>query len=171
MAKFSRELGDLHINYELKISKKDKLWLTFCQNYQLTIQIILFSSLQNGQTICIKAVGYSCDSPGGLQFEHNIRLNYNTSNNEDEYEALIIDLQIAMLLEAKMIEIFNDSQLIVNQVLGKCTIREPNFKKYLDMVNSLQKNFKKLHQSPSKGRQPTCDYQLSQLQRFILRYR
>lgn len=44
-----------------------------------------------------------------------------------------------------MIKVFSDSQLVVNQVIDEYTAREPNLMKYLDMVISLHKQFKKFY--------------------------
>ncbi|PKU59576.1 hypothetical protein MA16_Dca029103 [Dendrobium catenatum] len=40
------------------------------------------------------------------------------TNNEAEYEALIVGLEIAIDVKIQNLQIFNDSQLVINQVLG-----------------------------------------------------
>ncbi|XP_050160424.1 uncharacterized protein LOC126633954 [Malus sylvestris] len=46
----------------------------------------------------------------------------NTTNNRAEYEALIIELEILMELGATEVEVFDDSELVINQLNGdnKC---------------------------------------------------
>jgi ribonuclease HI len=39
-------------------------------------------------------------------------------NNEAEYEALIVGLELSLELGAKSVRIFGDSQLIINQIIG-----------------------------------------------------
>ncbi|XP_020694323.1 uncharacterized protein LOC110108149 [Dendrobium catenatum] len=51
-------------------------------------------------------------------------------NNEAEYEAMIIDLKLAILMEIKAIKIFGDSQLVINQVAGTYKVLNPNLSKY-----------------------------------------
>ncbi|PKU75443.1 hypothetical protein MA16_Dca019709 [Dendrobium catenatum] len=52
------------------------------------------------------------------------------TNNEAEYEALIIGLELAILMEIKVIKIFGDSQLVINQVAGTYKVLNPNLLKY-----------------------------------------
>lgn len=53
-------------------------------------------------------------SPEGLILEQALRLSFSASNNEAEYEALIVGLKSARQLDAKHLHIFCDSQLVAN---------------------------------------------------------
>ncbi|KAI0498537.1 hypothetical protein KFK09_019425 [Dendrobium nobile] len=53
---------------------------------------------------------------GMLYFSYH--LSEPCTNNEAEYEALITGLELAILMEIKVIKIFGDSQLVINQVAG-----------------------------------------------------
>ena len=55
-------------------------------------------------------------TPEKLQVEYALRLNFKASNNEAEYEALIVGLKLACVIGVHNISIFSDSQLVVNQV-------------------------------------------------------
>ncbi|GFS36164.1 hypothetical protein Acr_00g0044410 [Actinidia rufa] len=57
-------------------------------------------------------------TPSGEQMEYTIRIGFKATNNEAEYEALFISLRVAVELGAQSLEIFSDSQLVVNQVQG-----------------------------------------------------
>lgn len=49
-----------------------------------------------------------------------IKLAFETTNNEAEYEALLVGLEVAELLGAIEVEVKADSQVVVNQVrVGK----------------------------------------------------
>ncbi|XP_028548815.1 uncharacterized protein LOC114579170 [Dendrobium catenatum] len=52
------------------------------------------------------------------------------TNNEAEYEALITGLELVILMEIKVIKIFGDSQLVINQVIGTYKVLNPNLLKY-----------------------------------------
>ena len=56
-------------------------------------------------------------TPEGIQLEYNLRFRFPASNNEVEYEALLVRLQLATSLGAEQIQVYSDSQLVVNQVL------------------------------------------------------
>lgn len=52
-----------------------------------------------------------------------IQLEYECSNNHAKYEALKVGLEILFDWHVLVVEIFSDSQLVINQLLGeyKCT--------------------------------------------------
>ena len=54
-------------------------------------------------------------TPKGILLEHSFRLGFSASNNEAEYEALLAGLRAVSRLEARDVEIYSDSRLIVNQ--------------------------------------------------------
>ena len=47
-----------------------------------------------------------------------VRCNFKATNNESEYETLITGLTLAHQMGAENIQVFGDSQLIINQVQG-----------------------------------------------------
>ncbi|XP_075649992.1 uncharacterized protein LOC142620514 [Castanea sativa] len=76
-------------------------------------------------------------SPKGDKLEYAARLQYQTTNNEVEYEALLKGLELAKSLEAESIIVKGDSQLVINQVNGLCEAKEDRMKKYLNKVKWL----------------------------------
>ena len=58
-------------------------------------------------------IGVVPQSPEGDKLKHKVRLQYQVTNNEDEYEALLKGLELAKSVEAKSILILGDSQLIM----------------------------------------------------------
>ena len=70
------------------------------------------------------------------------RLQYQTTNNEVEYEALLKGLGLAKSLGAESIVVQGDSQLIMGQVNGTCEAKQEQMKKYLSKVKCLIKKFK-----------------------------
>ena len=68
-----------------------------------------------------------------------LRFEFKASNNEAEYEALIVGLELAKRLRVENLHIHCDSQLIVNQVKGDYTAKEPNMVAYLaKTLNNLE---------------------------------
>ena len=74
-----------------------------------------------------------------------VRLQYQTTNNKVEYEALLKGLELAKSIGAKTILILGDSQLVMGQVNGMCEAKEERMKKYLEKVLQLVKKFKKIN--------------------------
>jgi ribonuclease HI len=57
-------------------------------------------------------------SPEGDTIKQAVRLQYATTNNEAEYEALLAGLKMAKILGATELDVLSDSQLVVGQVNG-----------------------------------------------------
>ena len=70
----------------------------------------------------------------GILLEHSFRLGFNASNNEAEYETLLARLRAVSRLEARDVEIYSDSRLIVNQMQGSFEARDPRMKAYLELA-------------------------------------
>ena len=54
-------------------------------------------------------IGVVLQSPEGNKLKHKIRLQYQTTNNEVEYEALLKRLELAKSVEARSILVLGDS--------------------------------------------------------------
>ena len=61
-------------------------------------------------------------------------LNFPTTNNEAEYEALVAGLDLAKATRATRVVLYYDSQVVTNQVNGEYECRGERMKKYLDQV-------------------------------------
>ena len=63
-------------------------------------------------------------SPEGDKLKHKIRLQYQATNNEIEYEALLKGLELTKSVEAKSILVLGDSQLIMGKINGTYEAKE-----------------------------------------------
>jgi ribonuclease HI len=70
-----------------------------------------------------------------------IRLQYTTTNNEAEYEALLAGLKMAKTLGATELDVHNDSQLVVGQVNGDYEAKEERMLQYLNLVRHQMSRF------------------------------
>ena len=61
-----------------------------------------------------------------------IRLNFPTTNNEAEYEALVAGLDLARVARATSVVIYCNSQVITNQINGDYGCKGEMMKLYLD---------------------------------------
>lgn len=82
-------------------------------------------------------------TPQGAPIPLSFKLKFSCTNNMDEYEALVLGLQIAIKLNFKSIKIISDSQLFVKQVLGTYQCHNEVFKKYKSIVDQLLLKFDK----------------------------
>ena len=84
-------------------------------------------------------------SPEGLVLEQAVRLKFSASNNEAEYEALMIGFRTARKLGASHLQVFCDSQLVANQISGEYQARGERMSAYLTVARSLQAEFESIH--------------------------
>ncbi|KAI5343814.1 hypothetical protein L3X38_011690 [Prunus dulcis] len=80
-------------------------------------------------------------TPDGLKIEYALRFDFQTSNNEAEYEALLAGLRLAKSMNAKQIRIHSDSQLIVNQVTADFAAKDASMYAYLSTARRLLQSF------------------------------
>ena len=81
-------------------------------------------------------------SPDGDKLKHKIHLQYQTTNNEVEYKALLKGLEFARSIEVRSILVLGDSRLVMGQINGIYEAKEERMRKYLDRVIRLVKKFK-----------------------------
>ena len=84
-------------------------------------------------------------SPEGDKLKYKLRLQYQPTNNEVEYEALLKGLELAKSVEARSVLVLGDSQLVMGQVNGTYEAKEGRMKKYLEKVLLLVKKFKEVN--------------------------
>ncbi|GKV15413.1 hypothetical protein SLEP1_g26207 [Rubroshorea leprosula] len=63
--------------------------------------------------------------PEGYRSEHALKFNFDATNNIAEYEALLLGLQLALQLQISVIQVYSDSQLVVNQINSICEVVDP----------------------------------------------
>ncbi|GFZ14660.1 hypothetical protein Acr_24g0008500 [Actinidia rufa] len=78
----------------------------------------------------------------GDQMEYAIRIGFKATNNEAEYEALLAGLRVATKLGVEFLDVFNDSQLMVNQVQGDYLAQDLWMVAYLDEVKNMSMKIK-----------------------------
>ena len=55
-------------------------------------------------------------SPERIMIEKSLRLGFSATNNEAEYEALLVGMIIVQKMSEKTMEVFSDSRLVMGQV-------------------------------------------------------
>ena len=70
----------------------------------------------------------------GDKIKQAIRLGFSASNNESEYEAILVGIELAAVISADKLIIRSDSQLVVGQVKAEYESRDPQMAKYVTLV-------------------------------------
>ena len=97
--------------------------------------------VDGSSTLHAGGIGVVLKSPEANKLKHKVRLHYQTTNNEAEYEALLKGLELTKSLRAKSVLIQGDSQLVISQVNGMYEAKEERMMKYLNKVRHLIKKF------------------------------
>ena len=77
-----------------------------------------------------------------ITIEKSLKLGFSTTNNEAEYEALLVGMTMVQKMGGKAVEIFSDSRLIVGQVKGELKAKDGRMQEYLNQVRHLKLGFK-----------------------------
>ena len=80
----------------------------------------------------------------GIHLEYALRFGFQASNNEAEYEAVLVGLQLATSMGAQQVQVYSDSQLIMNQVLQQYKARKDSMVAYLALVREVTSKLKGL---------------------------
>ena len=86
-------------------------------------------------------VGLLLVSPEKITIEKSLRLNFSATNNEAEYEALMMGMMMVQRMGGKAVKVFSDSKLVVGQVRGDLKARDLRMQEYLCQIRSIQEKF------------------------------
>ncbi|GJX97259.1 reverse transcriptase domain-containing protein [Tanacetum coccineum] len=137
LQKLSIELGEYDIQYKPRISVKGKILADFIveqpEDDSPAAPMEVKEELPDPWTLftdgssCIDGfeAGLILTSPEGTKFTYALRFEFDATNNEPEYEALIADLRIAEQMGIKTLQTHVDSHLVANQVNGSYIAKEP----------------------------------------------
>ena len=70
-------------------------------------------------------------SPEKITIEKSLRLRFLVTNNEAEYETLLMRMAMVKKMDEKIVEMFSDSRLVVGWVKGELEARDARMQEYL----------------------------------------
>ncbi|XP_022854857.1 uncharacterized protein LOC111376148 [Olea europaea var. sylvestris] len=89
-----------------------------------------------------QGVGVIITSPDkATEIQCALRFEFEATNNEAEYEAIIIALELAKSLELEHVKFFSDSKLVVGQIEGSFERKDEKMSLYCLKVHDLQRQF------------------------------
>ncbi|KAL2235115.1 UNVERIFIED_CONTAM: Retrovirus-related Pol polyprotein from transposon [Sesamum indicum] len=150
LIKWAIELGQHDIEYQPRTAQKAQVLADFitelssdpkepdapdhtCSKWMLHVDGS--SNANNG------GAGVLIQGPKGVEIEVAARLSFLVTNNEAEYEALVLGLELAYEAGAHDLEVFTDSQLIAMQIEGTYETRERTMTRYKEIVQRLMGKF------------------------------
>lgn len=82
-------------------------------------------------------------SPHDKYEEHqSVKLDFPLSNNQAEYEALLMGMAWALSVEIRSLRAYNDSQVVVSQVNNDFAVHSENLKAYAEKAANLKDKFR-----------------------------
>ncbi|XP_060960946.1 uncharacterized protein LOC133031461 [Cannabis sativa] len=90
----------------------------------------------------LSGAGVALVTPAGQHLHEAVKFRFKASNNRAEYEALIFGLKFAQELHAEYIEVYSDSQLVVNHVSVEYEARGERVMAYLSKIQDMLTQFK-----------------------------
>ncbi|XP_026396470.1 uncharacterized protein LOC113291113 [Papaver somniferum] len=102
---------------------------------------ILVDGSSNGEG---NGIGVVFISPKGVRIADSFRLEFASTNNEIEYEAVIHALKLAIEMQIKEARITSDSQLVIRKIEGSYSTNEPSLQKYKKLVSELAAQIQKV---------------------------
>ncbi|KAL8154476.1 hypothetical protein AgCh_000007 [Apium graveolens] len=85
--------------------------------------------------------GLVLQNPDGFMIEYALKLDFPTTNNEAEYEALIAGLDLAKAVRVKNLKVCGDSRFVVAQVNGEFEAEDDTMTKYMRVVKGILTRF------------------------------
>ena len=124
--KWAIELSEFDIRYKPKTAIKGQVLADFimefisaepAENAQTETNLSIWKlSVDGASNAQGSGAGLILTSPEGIDIEYALRFGFHASNNEAEYEAVIVGLNLAYSLEVDQLEVCGDSQLVVRQI-------------------------------------------------------
>ncbi|VVA36103.1 PREDICTED: retrotransposon unclassified, partial [Prunus dulcis] len=112
----------------------------FCKTVQVVKPWRLF--FDGSKSELAVGVGIVIEDPFGAKYAYSFRLDFDSTNNRAEYEALIIGLEMILELGVKHLEVFRDSQLVIKQLTNEYKCRDPTMAAYYVAAGNLSSMFK-----------------------------
>ncbi|XP_011071449.1 uncharacterized protein LOC105156892 [Sesamum indicum] len=144
--KWAVELGEYDIEYQARTTLKGQILAYFVielggnprvskKSGKWMLHVDGSSNVGNG------GVGILIQGPDNVGIEIAARLSFPTTNNEAEYEALIMGLELAFEAGARDLEVYTNSQLVALQIEGTYETKEKNMILYHKKAKSLMSKF------------------------------
>ena len=86
-------------------------------------------------------VGLVLVSPEKITIEKSLRLGFSATNNEAEYEALLVGMAMVQRMGGKEVDMFSNSRLVIGQVKEELEAKDVRMQGYLSQVRHLQSGF------------------------------
>ncbi|KAI3797126.1 hypothetical protein L1987_32378 [Smallanthus sonchifolius] len=170
LAKWAIELGAFELKYKPRLAMKGQVVADFLveipKGENMSKEVTQGNQEVKGDSIwSLHTDGASNDEGSGaglilvgpdqIELTYALRLDFKSSNNEAEYEALLAGLRLAQKMGVRKLHAHVDSMLVANQINGSYDAKEESMKRYLKKAQAIIKLFdecKVIHIPRSKNK-------------------
>jgi len=146
IGKWILALSEFDLRYESAKAVKGQIMADFVtQHYGVVdaLEIVPWTLFFGGSTCDRGAgIGIVLISPRGKKYEFSLPIVATSTNNQDEYQALIKGLELLKEVHADAVEIFGDSMIVINQLAGIYECRSEVLIAYYERCVQLLREFK-----------------------------
>jgi ribonuclease HI len=148
LGKWAYSLVECELSYEPLRAMKGQVVAEFIVDYEIRdddicmVTVTPWKLFFNG-SIYVRGnrVGCVLVAPGGEIREMAIRLEFKCTNNQAEYEALVVGLEILMAMKVRDVEAFGDSNLVVQQLRGESQCLDGKLNEYREKCVDMIRKF------------------------------
>lgn len=122
MVGWSVELSEFRLQYEPRGAMKAQVLSDFVVELihpaEEQVNRTWYLSVDGASNLAGSGAGIVLEGPEGILIEQSLRFEFKASNNQAEYEALILGMRLAKEMGATTLQARSDSQLVTGQVSG-----------------------------------------------------
>ncbi|XP_075654351.1 uncharacterized protein LOC142624589 [Castanea sativa] len=154
MVQWAVELSQFDIEYKLRTAIKAQALADFITEFtlpNLDLEAEYWTIYANGSSVAgLRGIGVIITSleKDVLKYgaekdvlKYGVQLQFPTTSNEAEYEAVLTSLRIAKALGIKNLKLRTDSKLIIRQITNEYEAKEERMKRYLKLTTELIDEF------------------------------
>jgi len=146
ISKWILALSEFDLRYESAKAVKGQIMADFVTQHRggvETLEIVPWTLFFDGST-CDRGtrIGIVLIFPQGRKYEFSLLIVATSTNNQAEYQALIKGLELLREVHADVVEVFGDSMLIINQLVGSYECRSEVLITYYERSMQLLREFK-----------------------------
>ena len=128
LADLVAEFTEPEIEELLPVGNMDEKLVGTISQYRLPTWEVYVDGASNQKG---SGIGLVLMSPEKVVIEKSLRLNFSATNNEAEYETLLVGMTMVQRKGEKSIKLFLDSRLVVGQVRGEFEAKDERMQGYL----------------------------------------
>ncbi|XP_074577531.1 uncharacterized protein LOC141833939 [Curcuma longa] len=145
LAKWTMELSQYDIRYQPRVAIKAQALADFlAEAHQGKADEEWKAYVDGAANKQGSGVGVVLVSPQGEEIRLAVRLGFRASNNEAEYEAVLMGLRAAKRVGATRVQLLSDSQLVSQQVEGNYEIKNERLRRYAEVFAKLKTEFEEV---------------------------